>query len=258
VDASHRLLPPSFGRAVLGSSYGGKVVGACAQVAWGPAGAATGLAVTFSKCAWNIATNTGTKFAPGPPYGPGPPLNLWPPGPAYPRSSFDPATPGPPGGEQVLAMHGSGNDCAGNLGSGWNYPGGFGWLQDDGNNCQTHVDVNNTYGGSTGNAANEECEPAFDASRTNHTVVYLPIFDGVNGNGANGTYHLAGFAAFIITGGFVKGHGPPWNQPSIVSGNAYCSGSYRCLYGYFTAALIPANAVPGGTDYGARVISLSG
>jgi hypothetical protein len=42
----------------------------------------------------------------------------------------------------VLAMHGSGNDCAGNLGSGWNYPGGFGWLQDDGNNCQTYVDVN--------------------------------------------------------------------------------------------------------------------
>jgi Flp pilus assembly protein TadG len=255
VDANSRLLPPVFGRALLGSSYTGKSVGACAQAAWGPISVATGMSVTFSKCAWSAATSGNTALAPPPPYGSG---NPWPPGPAYPKNSFDPATPGLPGGEQVLALHGSGNDCAGNLGSGWNYPGGFGWLVDDNGLCQTKVNVANTYSGIPGNAANEECESLLDASRTKHTVVYVPIFDGVNGTGVNGTYHLAGFAAFVLTGGLVKGQGPSWDQPSSVSGKRYCSGSDRCLYGYFTHGLIPASALPGGTDFGASVVSLTG
>ena len=254
-SSSSRLLPPVFGRAVMGPSYNGKAVEACAQAAWGGIGSAAGASITFSKCAWNAATTSGTVFASPPPYGTS---NPWPPGPAYPKSAYDPTTPGLPGGEQVLALHGSGNDCAGNLGSGWNYPGGFGWLVDDNNLCQTSVNVNNTYPGTTGNAANSECEAIFDASRTNESIIFLPIFDGFTGTGNNGTYHLAGFAAFILTGGFVKGHGNPWNQPSSVSGKSYCKDPDICLYGYFTQALIPADALPGGSNFGATVVSLTG
>jgi hypothetical protein len=39
----------------------------------------------------------------------------------------------------------------------------------------------------------------------------------------------------------------------------YCSGSLRCIYGFFVKGLIPAVAVAGsGTDFGAHIISLTG
>ena len=78
----------------------------------------------------------------------------------------------------------------------------------------------------------------------NHTVVYIPIFDGVQGSGANGVYHLAGWAAFVVTGGYLNGQGGGFKMASTISGRNYCSGSKRCIYGYFTHALIPGAPVP--------------
>ena len=254
-DSSSRLLPPVFGKTVMGGSYAGKAYGACAQVAWGPVQAATAAAITFSLCTWNAATNNGSVFAAAPPYTG---TNPWPPGPAYPRNNYDPTVYGVAGGEQVLASHGTGNDCSGNLGSGWNYPGGFGWLSDPGNNCQSYVDVTNQYAGLPGNSPDTSCNTYFQSAANAHSVIYLPIFDGLSANGANGTYHLSGFAAFVLTGGYWPGGG--WSSPSSVSGRNYCNGSYRCLYGYFVHGLIPASQLfsSGGTTNGAVGVDVFG
>jgi len=262
------LLPPAFGSALLGDSYKGKVVGACAQAKWGAIRAATGVSLTVSLCAWMAATNNGATFAPGPDFTTYPSTGYatWPNASVvrYPyNNAATPPLPGAAGGEQVLQLHGSGNDCAGNAGSGWQLPGGFGWLDDPGNNCKTYIDINNTYHDNTGVAQDGACTAppitsAFEDSLYKHTILYLPIYDGTQGTGSNGTYHLAGFASFVITGGWFTGSGG-WKVASSISGKNYCGGSLRCLYGFFTRGLLPAGAVPGsGTNYGASVVGLSG
>jgi hypothetical protein len=82
----------------------------------------------------------GTKFAPAPDFTkwPGSGYSTWRPAGVTGYTGSPPA-PGAPGLEQVLVSHGSGNDRAGNLGSGRQLPGGFGWLDDPNNNCQTYV-----------------------------------------------------------------------------------------------------------------------
>ncbi len=66
------LLPPVFGRTLLGSSYNGTNVLACAQATWGAPSSATTIALTISACEWDQATNLGTTFAVSPPYPPNP------------------------------------------------------------------------------------------------------------------------------------------------------------------------------------------
>jgi len=259
-DSTKTLLPPAFGRALLGGSYSGKVVGACAQASWGPVGAATAPSITFSLCTWKAATTNGTTFAPPPNFIAYPVLGYptWPPVGVAGYTGTPPAA-GAPGGEQVLETHGSGNDCAGSPGSGWQLPGGFGWLDDAGGNCKNYTDITVTYHDNTGNDWNPSCQPTWDNSIAQHAVVYLPIFDGISGTGNNGIYHMAGFAAFVVTGGYFKGQGPPWSVKSSITNKNYCSGSLRCIYGFFTQGLIPAGAVPSsGTNFGARGATITG
>jgi hypothetical protein len=251
------LLPPVFGRAVLGRSYNGKTVHACAQASWGAVGSATGFAATFSLCTWKAATSNGTVFAPAPPYASWPPSGVQP----YPKNNFDPTVPGLPGGEQVLQIHGSGNDCAGSPGSGWQLPGGFGWLNDPNGNCTAAVNVNNTYQDNTGVSISAACKTALQNAigsplATPPAVIYLPIYDGLQGSGSSGIYHLAGFAAFVVTGAYVNGSGG-LKVPSDISGKSYCSGNDRCIYGFFTQGLVPGGTL-GGTNFGASVVSLIG
>jgi hypothetical protein len=244
------LLPVSFGEALLGSGYDGKTVHACAQASWASVGAATSLSATLSLCSWNAATSNGTVFAPPGLYPP------WPP--RYPNTATPPA-PGVPGGEQVLQLHGSGNDCVGGRGAGWQLPGGFGWLSDQGSNCTTTVDANGIYDDDTGVSVSGACVTALTDARNSRTALYLPVYDGVEGTGANGDYHLAGFAAFVVTGGYLNGSGGGFKVPSTISGTAYCSGTKRCLYGFFTQALLPPGTVTtGGTNFGTSVVRMIG
>lgn len=253
------LLPPVLGRAVLGGSYNGKTVHACAQAGWGPVGSATGFAATFSLCTWKAATSNGTVFAPAPPYPSWPPSGVQP----YPKNSFDPTVPGLPGGEQVLQIHGSGNiagyDCGVNPSSGWQLPGGFGWLNDPNGNCTAAVNVSNTYQDNSGVSISSACKTALQNAignppATAPTVIYMPIYDGVSPD--NKTYHLAGFAAFVVTGAYVNGSAG-LKVPSDISGKSYCSGNDRCIYGFFTQGLVPGGTL-GGTNFGASVVSLIG
>ena len=240
---SSTLFPPAFGRALLGPSYQGKTVHACAQAAWGPPKEADSLAFTLSFCEWKAATSNGTTFAKEPPY------PTWPP--AYTKT---PPAPGAPGGEQVILLHGSDNPCAGNNSSGWDLPGGFGWVADSGG-CSVHIDASGNYTEDPGASAGNSCKSALAGARSAKKVLYLPVFDGAGGSGHNGKYHLKGFAAFVVTGYQIPG----LKAKSLISNKDYCSGSDKCIYGFFTQGLVDQSAEIGtGPDLGARVVQMVG
>jgi hypothetical protein len=69
------------------------------------------------------------------------------------------------------------------------------------------------------------------------------------------TYHLAGFAAFVITGYNLPSVG---KQSSLITGNSYCTGNQFCVYGFFTQALVPGSGTVGGTNFGASIVKMLG
>lgn len=245
-DGGSHLLPPMMGELALGNSYDGRTIAACATVSWVNAGSGLGFALTVSLCAWQKATANGTVF------GPQPPFASWPPS-GVPGYVGNPPAPGLAGGEQALLFHGSGNDCVGNPSSGWQLPGGFGYLLETGTppSCTTEITTANTYSASPGNSISGVCSDRLAQARDNHTLIYLPVYDGVQGSGANGVYHLAGFGAFLVTGGYLNGQGGGFKEASTLTGMNYCRGSQRCLYGFFTQGLVPqsgrgtAGSLPG-------------
>jgi hypothetical protein len=226
------LLPPTFARAFAGDDEGTSV-GACSRVAWGAPRQATGMAVTFSTCEWDAVTGGGTTFWPSPSIG----------------------VP-PPSAERIIYLKGAGGAATCPAGpSGWDRPGGFGWLDDSSGTCSTTVDISGSFGGNTGNSVSQACREALAASRSGREVALIPIYDGVTGNGSHTTYHLAGFASFVLTGYRQSG----FSAPSWLTGRHACSGSQRCLYGYFTKGLVPTTGVTiDGPDLGVSVVNLVG
>ncbi len=223
------VLPPVFGRILLGSSYDGRGVLACARVAWGGPRAALGLGMTISLCEWQTATAAGTAFAPAPPD----------------------AVPG--SAERVLRLHGSGNACAGGP-SGWDLPGGFGWLEDTTGYCETRVDITGTYVDTTGVSASHQCQDALQAARDGRTITLVPVYDGAGGTGNGGFYHLRGFASFVVTGYSLPG----FSAPSSLTGTKPCKGTDKCVYGYFTRDLVTTATALGGPEMGATAVQVIG
>ncbi|MGN6609589.1 MAG: pilus assembly protein TadG-related protein [Jatrophihabitans sp.] len=246
------LLPPTFAAHLAGNSaFTGSHVLACARATWGAPSKNTGLALTISLCEWLRATSTGTisKYVAQGPY---PSPTPWPP--AY--------TTGIAGTEQVLQLHGSGNTCSGSP-SGFDLPGGFGWLTPDtGGTCITTVSAQGTVSENPGNSASSACQTALQTAYADslHKPIYLPIYDGVKYSGNNGIYHIAGFAAFVVTGYRTPGNPSTQSMPSLISGTKYCTGSLNsCVYGFFTRALLPlGTTLSGSTDMGLLVVQLSG
>jgi hypothetical protein len=225
------LLPPTFARAFAGDDQGTSV-GACSRVAWGPPRRAAGMAVTFSTCEWNTLTDNGATFWPSPSQG----------------------TP-PQSADRVIHLKGGSTATCPAGPSGWDRPGGFGWLDDSTRSCTTTVEIQGSFGGNTGNSVSGACRTALAASRNQHRVALIPIYDGVQGTGAHITYHLAGFASFVLTGYYQSG----FSAPSWLTGRHACHGSERCLYGYFTRALVPTTGVViGGPQFGVSIVNLVG
>ena len=169
--------------------------------------------------------------------------------------------------------------------SGWDQPGGFGWLADtDGvNDCSVNVSVNNTVWDNTGASLPSACVSLLSGSTCTFAtvvtscqpkVIYVPIFDGTCSNGStcnvsvvcgagkppgsNGCYHIAGFAGFVPSGYQLNGSGG-LKQNSFISNKGYCNGNNKCVYGYFTGlfAHLP-NGGGGGQNFGLSYFSLSG
>jgi hypothetical protein len=232
------LLPPAFAGALTGGEYAGTQVCACARAAWGPPRVASGFAVTFSTCEWAELTADGTEYWPVPTSGL-PPLEA----------------------ERVVYLKGSGDESQCPAGpSGWDAPGGFGWLDDpygadDGEPCEVTVEVDGSFGGNTGNSVSKPCKSALTSVYDSHQPTFIPIYDGVRGQGAGATYHLAGFASFVVTGYHLSG----FAARSWLSGGHLCSGNQRCLYGYFTRGLVPTTGGDiGGPDLGVSIVNLVG
>jgi Flp pilus assembly protein TadG len=229
------LLPPVFARTLVGNSgYSGTNVKACAQAEWGPPKTASTIAFTISACEWDKATNQGATFAPPPPYPPNTP----------PAPSFD----------QVLKLHttSSGTGCPTEP-AGADAPGNFGWTDDSGN-CSVTIS-NSSYGGNTGTSASQDCQTALQNDQANRTLIFIPVYTKVTGNGTKATFSLKGFAAFVITGYHITGSfkASDWLNPKND-----CKGSDFCINGYFTQGLVPSSGSVGGPNLGASIIVLSG
>jgi hypothetical protein len=228
------LLPPVFAQALLGNEgYDGTTVAACARATYGAPSRARSLALTVSYCEWEQYTSDGTAFAPPPPADPTP----------Y---------------EKTIKLHTTTGLASCPAGpSGWDRPGGFGWINPKDENCEVVLDGNGTYTGDTGaNAPKDGCLLALQDAVLSGAPLFLPVYEAVCCSGTNATYRLKGFAAFVVTGYYwpstkdvSKVLNPTVNQ---------CKGTDRCIFGYFTQALVPATGSIGGPDLGARIVTLIG
>jgi hypothetical protein len=187
--------------------------------------------MTISHCEWLDATKDGTKYAPKPPYPPNP------------DKDFD----------RVLKLHGTATSTCPGGPAGSDGPGMFGWVDDTGGNCSTSVS-GNTYSGDPGAAISKSCKDALAAAQANKTVLFVPVYSSVSGTGTNGTYTLAGFAAFVVTGY----HLPGFTATDWLDSTKDCKGSDKCVNGFFTQALIPSTGPIGGPNLGATAIKLAG
>lgn len=128
-------------------------------------------------------------------------------------------------------------------------PGGFGWLQTDGDTCETKSEIGEESTVDTGASPSNGCEPE-DFLELENQIVLLPLFDEYGGQGAGGWYRVSGYAAFKITGIYFTGQ-YRWGTS--------CSGSERCVEGEFVEYIDQSGHFdysPAAPDHGASVVEL--
>jgi len=223
------VITPIFAKALLGNgNYTGTQVLACAQAQWGGPTAANIIAFAIAACEWDRATSLGTVFASQPP--------------AVPPASYD----------QVLKVHTTAGSGCSTEPAGSDAPGNFGWTNDAGS-CTIAIS-GSTFGGDPGASASNACKAALATAQASKSVVYIAVYTKITGTGAGSVYSLKGFAAFVVTGYHLPGaSAPDWLNPAND-----CSGSDKCINGYFTQGLIPGGSSPGGAYLGAAVIRITG
>ncbi len=179
------------------------------------------------------------------------------------RCSFDAqvaANAGSLAGQTPTTMYLSKSANAGQCfpNSGNAVPGGFGWLMANAAACTATSTLAAQYVYSDpGNSVPSTCQTSNFTDQLGKTIL-LPLFDTVGGTGSNAWYHLYGYAAFRLIGyNFASqytAYSPPDTQPP-------CSGSDRCLRGYFLRYVEPSdNYTYGGAagpDLGARIVALT-
>jgi Flp pilus assembly protein TadG len=223
---------------------GGRTVYACAQAEWGGPSTANTVGFTISACSWYAYTNDGGSFAQPPPYPPDTP-------PTYQQ-------------DHILFMHGkqgsNTNGCPPYQPSGQDGPGNFSWVG-SGNPCTVFIS-GGTYNGNTGASASGDCQTKLQSAYNNKTVLYVPVYSSITGQGGNNvSYTLLGFAAFVVTGYDIGGsfRAADWLNPANNNcGNPKQSKSDFCINGYFTQSLISSVGGVGGQNLGATAISLTG
>lgn len=240
------MLPPSLARGLAGNdNYQGTTVQACARAKVTPG--MTGrvwqagmINLAFNVCYWSMYTTNGNNYRGTP---------TAPPSAAY---------------EQILYIkdsrpNGSGQYngttyCPG-AGSA-NAPGNWGWLDDATSptgDCRSVVTTGNSPTGDNGNNTPAGCVSLLSSVRAAHAPIMIPLFDSASGQGSHVTYHIAGVAAFVVTGYFLTG-GPSNRATSWISGVNPCSGSERCISGYFVSTNFYSDVIrtENGTDFGAN------
>ena len=218
-SAGSTVLAPFFGK-VLG--FDGASVAAEASAVWGYAGKVETLPLIISDCEW-----------------------------------LDPDRPeaqdGPPfSGEPWLFVFHQGNQgrTCDHSNSGFDLPGGFGWLDADGGPCQG-VFVSGEWkdGVDPGSSPTASCTPAKIEDTLIGKPSFLPYYQDKQSQGNNGSYLVSAIGAFWVTGyNFGGGFKYPSNDPP-------CTGTTRCIAGYFTNATT-SGGDPGGPDRGASIVKL--
>jgi hypothetical protein len=213
-------------------------VGACATAEWGWAASLTTIPLVISACDFDPDA---TPTFPGP----------------HPNAAAPSRT--------IFFHQGTGpgfDDCTGPAGMdavGDEFlPAGFGWLEND--DCQvttTVVDGEEWVAKDPG--ANPECA-ASDLEPLLDTVVLLPVFvdfcrpahhPGCPPPNSKDKYRIGTYAAFYLQGYRLSGN------PAFNKGIQSCSGSQRCLTGYFTTAIAGGGDI-GGPPGGVIVVRLTG
>lgn len=104
-------------------------------------------------------------------------------------------------------------------------PGGFGFLMTEAGECEAPSRIGGVLKSDPGESPSNGCVAADFASYLGQTVL-LPIYDDAGGTGVGGWYRVYGYAAFKLTGYAFTGQ--------FKSNPAPCTGSVRCVSGYFT------------------------
>ena len=203
------ILPYWFAQSLTGES--GTVVTATARAGWGGLGKAPVVPLTLSKAAFDCATTNGTVF----------------------------------GVAKALQFHKNATSMC-SLTSG-EMPGGFGWLRDnndvDADDCNITPYVGLLVQTDPGLAGPPgRCDPSTLLNKD----VLVPIFDQASGGGANGTFHIYGFAMFHVTG---------YIFPTTPQGGVVSCGSNACIAGQFIKFVGVGEY--GGPNLGNRVALLS-
>jgi Flp pilus assembly protein TadG len=128
-------------------------------------------------------------------------------------------------------------------------PGGFGWLETDGN-CIGELQDGDRVAEDPGASASTGCSAQELYDLMFEKTVPVPYFDDVMGLGNNGSYHVKGVGAFHVTG---YNFGGQYKTPDAAS--APCSGDDRCLRGYFDPDVVFEGPL-GGTYRGLIVVKL--
>ena len=218
-------------------------VGADAAAAWGTPLEANTLPLIFSECEW-------MKDPGAYPGWPGGSVdNLF----DYPAesSSLVPGNmvpinfPDPQGGDVCTVPPGP---------PGSDLPGGFGWLDTTGG-CLANVTIDEWIGADPGSSPSNGCTANYFEGLVD-TIVIIPYFSEVQGQGNIGQYKVRDFGTFLIAG---YNFGGQYKQPDP-SGALPCSGSTRCLAGWFVDYVSNEGTTSdlGGDPRGFTVIKLIG
>lgn len=226
------LLPPAFAQAMVNNEgYDGTRVGACARAAWGPAAAASGLAIGVSECRWEAMTAGG-----------------------LPTDEHLIYMKDPKGEDPYSAACGDAKFAG---------PGNFGYLEADGDStCLATKTVPTDWEGEQG-ADPEDCDEPLTPARTSGIALPVPIYDSAPKTG-NGSYHVVGFAAFVVTGWSLgnKANEMPSNialtSTAPRPAAAYCDNPALCVYGYFTSMRLSTGTPGVGPSFGLSVVNVVG
>jgi hypothetical protein len=173
-----------------------------------------------------------------------------------------------PGFEQKIYTKDNPTTCP--TWNGHSAPGGFYSISNG--DCTANSVINDWVQGTTGNSA--PCSMVDDTGASlKGKVVYVPVFDCKysgsttitpttncnTGTGSNTYYHVAGYAAFYISGWYFSSV----KEKSVWNNQYPCSGSERCVSGWFLKDLVPSGEItptnPGGApNFGLNTVQQAG
>jgi Flp pilus assembly protein TadG len=256
------ILPTWLIQTVTGTSKTseGTRVRACARAAFGPVAptSQTVFPIVMSYCDW--ASQTGYSGTPG--------SAVYPNGPVDSITPYGYGTANPWTSITERKIYTKSNPTTCSTWNGHSAPGGF--YSISAGSCSSNSSVDGWIQATTGNSA-----PCSGMAALKGTVIHIPVFDCLQGSaititaatdctgqtgankatGSNSVYHIAGYAAFYVTGWFFSSE----SQTSIKGTGVPCSGGERCISGWFLKDLVAqgdiATPAPGGTpNFGLTVI----